>query len=683
MERKLGILLCNLILLLPWKTGQTQDWQIFGYEKLPGAEYMLDLDFLTSDMGWVVGESGKIYKTVDGGQTWIEQSLSADIEINQVQFLDEQYGYINTGAGIHRTADGGQNWEIVNSTFVDFSRFAFNDADRGWLIDKQGIYQTADGGRTWEFRTTAAAYQRFVSIATTEPDHCLVGASIGWIQVTKDGGQTWSIYQPLPGANSVNSIDFITEQKGYIKGYAKTRITTDGGETVLAQDLRTPSGFIDMINEQEGWIYNAVSRLYHTIDGGLNWDVQYESLFLDFTRGQFFENRTGWLIGENESIHKTTDGGEHWEMSRIKAPSFNAVEYINPENSWAVGEEGVIYFKRITSPVWKRIESGLSQDFTDVAFINPSSGWIVGEEGVILATTDAGQSWTEQMLPGEPTNLHAIEFFNDQGGIIVGQTGVIIRTIDQGVNWTATEPLTTATLNDITYAGNEIIWIVGDTGTVLMSHDQGLTWQPENWPTAEHLKAVFFTSAEQGFIASASGKVYRTEDGGDNWNEVLFEEGRIFNAISFSSSGRGVVVGNEGIIYRTTDAGNTWTRDNNQIKEDLNAVVFYDDISAWAVGKDGTIIKHIGDITNVEDPILSQSIVLFPNPARTVISIKSSDLQIIDQLHIYDSAGRLVETKKAINKNVVTFNLKSYLPGIYFLQIGMGEEVLLKKFINE
>lgn len=683
MERKLGILLCKLTLLLLGNTGQAQDWQIFGYEKLPGAEYMLYLDFLTSDTGWVVGESGRIYKTEDGGQTWINQSLSADIEINQVQFIDEQNGYINTETGIHRTVDGGENWELINSTFADFSRFAFNDADRGWLIDAQGVYQTVDGGRTWEFRTTAAAYQRNAAIWTTEPNHCLVVASIGWVQVTKDGGQTWRIYQPLPGASAANSIDFVSDQRGYMKGYAKTRITTDGGETVLAQDLRTPSGSIDMINEQEGWIYNAVSRLYHTTDGGLNWEVQFENPFLNFTRGEFFENRTGWLVGENESVLKTTDGGERWEMSRINAPSFNAIEYIDTENSWAVGEKGVIYNKRITSPVWKRIESGLSQDLMDVAFINPSRGWIVGEEGVLLVTSDAGQSWTEQMLPGEPTNLHAIKLLDDQEGVIVGQTGVIIRAIDQGATWTAAESITTATLNDITYAGNEIIWVVGDSGTVLTSYDQGLTWQPENWPNVEHLKAVLFNSAEQGFIASTSGKVYRTEDGGDNWNEVLFEEGRTFNAISFSSPERGIVVGNEGTIYRTEDGGVTWTRDNNQIKEDLQSVVYYDEISAWAVGKDGTIIKHIGDITIVEDPIQSKSIDLFPNPARTAIHLKASDSQIIGQFHIYDAAGRLVETKETINKNVVTLNLKNYLPGIYFLQIKLGEEVLHKKFIKE
>ena len=104
MEGKLKALFYCSIISLFTVTLQAQDWQTFGYEKLPGAEYLLHLDFLSSDIGWVVGESGRIYKTEDGGENWIDQSLSAAIEINQVQFLDEQNGYINTEVGIQLTS---------------------------------------------------------------------------------------------------------------------------------------------------------------------------------------------------------------------------------------------------------------------------------------------------------------------------------------------------------------------------------------------------------------------------------------------------------------------------------------------------------------------------------------------------------------------------------------------------
>lgn len=683
MESKLKTLFYYSIFFLFPVTLQAQDWQLFGYEKLPGAEYMLNLHFLSSDTGWVVGQSGRIYKTLDGGRTWIDQSLAGDIKINQVQFLDEQNGYINTEVGIQRTADGGESWEIVNNIFTDLSSFAFNNVNQGWSIDKKGVYQTGDGGRTWELRSTAAAYQRFSSIYTLEPSHCLVGASVGWIRATNDGGQTWSIYQPLPGANWVNSIDFITGEKGYVKGYAKTRITTDGGVSVLPLELRTPAGSIDMINEQEGWIYNAVSRLHHTTDGGLNWEVQFESPFLDFSGGQFFENRTGWLVGENESVLKTTDGGERWEMNRINAPSFNAVEYIDTENSWAVGEEGVIYFKRITSPIWKRMESGSSLDFMDVAFLNPSKGWIIGEAGTLLVTTDAGQNWIEQALPVASTQLRAIKFFDNQLGVIVGQSGVIIRTSDQGANWTAIDPITAATLNDLSYTSTETIWAVGDSGTVLTSFDQGLNWQRENWSNTEHLKAVLFTSPTEGYIASTAGKVYRTMDSGDSWNVVLDQGGVVFNTISFSSPQHGIVAGSEGIIYRTEDGGNTWTKGNNQIKEDLQSVIYYDEISAWAVGKDGTIIKHVGDLTEVADHTPSQAIEFFPNPAHRSIQLKAPDSKLIEQVYIYDASGRLIEEKQAINENSISLDLTHYITGPYFIQLRIEGEMVVKKFIKE
>lgn len=91
---------------------------------------------------------------------------------------------------------------------------------------------------------------------------------------------------------------------------------------------------------------------------------------------------------------------------------------------------------------------------------------------------------------------------------------MIIRTEDQGTNWTTVEPLTAATLNDITYVDDEAIWVVGDAGTVLTSSDRGLNWQLKSWPNAEYLTAVLFTSNVQGLIVSTSGKVYPTEGNG-------------------------------------------------------------------------------------------------------------------------------------------------------------------------
>lgn len=145
----------------------------------------------------------------------------------------------------------------------------------------------------------------------------------------------------------------------------------------------------------------------------------------------------------------------------------------------------------------------------------------------------------------------------------------------------------------------------------------------------------------------------------------------------------GIVAGSEGIIYRTEDGGNTWTKGNNRIKEDLQSVVYYDEISAWAVGKDGTIIKHVGDLTNLVDHTPSLAIELFPNPAHRSIQLKAPDSKLIRQVYLYDASGRLLEEKQAINENSISLDLTHYITGPYFIQLRVEGEMVVKKFIKE
>ena len=112
-------------------------------------------------------------------------------------------------------------------------------------------------------------------------------------------------------------------------------------------------------------------------------------------------------------------------------------------------------------------------------------------------------------------------------------------------------------------------------------------------------------------------------------------------------------------------------------------MVYYDEISAWAVGKDGTIIKHVGDLTDVADHTPSQTIDLFPNPAHRAIQLKAPDSKIIEQVYIYDASGRLIEEKQAINENSISLDLTHYITGPYFIQLRVEGEIVVKKFIKE
>lgn len=61
--------------------------------------YVHDAVFLTADEGYFVGEDGKIYKTLDGGETW-SAIYQGDIPLRSIVLLDQQMGFVVGDKGV-------------------------------------------------------------------------------------------------------------------------------------------------------------------------------------------------------------------------------------------------------------------------------------------------------------------------------------------------------------------------------------------------------------------------------------------------------------------------------------------------------------------------------------------------------------------------------------------------------
>lgn len=60
---------------------------------------------------WVCGDSGQVYKTDDGGGSWIQVSLSTSDRLNDIHFHDKDRGMVvSEGGGVFLTTDGGESW---------------------------------------------------------------------------------------------------------------------------------------------------------------------------------------------------------------------------------------------------------------------------------------------------------------------------------------------------------------------------------------------------------------------------------------------------------------------------------------------------------------------------------------------------------------------------------------------
>jgi photosystem II stability/assembly factor-like uncharacterized protein len=135
---------------------------------IPTEKMIHDVCFINQDTGWVFGAQGSVFRTDDGGDTWIDQSLQSNYDVNTGVFMDSLTGWIslsyaelNSSGSIYKSVDGGNSWylqyENEYSAIVDLS---FLDLDTGWAlalcnrqypaeIQKNFFLKTTDGGINW------------------------------------------------------------------------------------------------------------------------------------------------------------------------------------------------------------------------------------------------------------------------------------------------------------------------------------------------------------------------------------------------------------------------------------------------------------------------------------------------------------------------------------------------------
>src|SRR5262245_2627549 len=106
----------------------------------------------------------------------------------------------------------------------------------------------------------------------------------------------------------------------------------------------------------------------------------------------------------------------------------HAVQFVDRNEGWAVGDDGVVWHTIDGGKNWERQITGVRASLRSVHFLNPYTGWIAGRDelpngggsnGVLLYTRDGGLKWqlvTVNSLPG----LHRVRFLDSKTGYVIG-----------------------------------------------------------------------------------------------------------------------------------------------------------------------------------------------------------------------------------------------------------------------
>jgi photosystem II stability/assembly factor-like uncharacterized protein len=289
-----------------------------------------DVYFSDANHGIIVGDSGLILKTSDGGAHWTEHwnrdtlifpgfgegskptLIPEDLSLYAVYFTDALHGFA-CGAGVFRTSNGGETWDSIGPPAVLGDDLFFTGATAAQFPSPQvevvvgpgGLIRTEDGGTTWKrdklemdtlFKGTHLYDLRFADANTG-----YAGGAAGLFK-TVDAGKTWT--QILTATQDyIWGMHFFDANTGFVSGTFWIQKTTDGGATWTSVST-------DM---------TPMSDIY------------------------FLDRSTGYAAGADGIIMKTTDGGTSWtRISTGTKELLNAIHFPDANTGYAVGSKGVI-----------------------------------------------------------------------------------------------------------------------------------------------------------------------------------------------------------------------------------------------------------------------------------------------------------------------------------------------------
>lgn len=291
--------------------------------------------FADGKHGWAIGSSecnmaagtalcGRttILHTSDGGKTWKGQWSIADRRAganNEIQAIDENTAFVRVRSAIGKTTDGGQTWldaSVSDSGEAAPYRISFVDALTGY----------AAGG-----------------LGTECPDPGLVPSDANAdcraaVWKTKDGGRHWVKLANAPrlsGDWSPAAIRFPDRKHGFVlfvnpDTHGSLLYATDngGGKWKLRNDkipgIRPYPVKLEFVNPRVGYVPLSVGAgpveggLLKTVNGGTHFAKLQDPRLVSVQDADFHDPRTGWIIAlnperpESALLLGTKDGGGSW-----------------------------------------------------------------------------------------------------------------------------------------------------------------------------------------------------------------------------------------------------------------------------------------------------------------------------------------------------------------------------------
>lgn len=529
--------------------------------------------------GDIVAGDG-IYKTTDGGRTWMHLGLEsetgqqmvgrirthpADCNLVYAAVLGDAFGP-SKQRGVYRSRDGGRTWQNVlfrsdRAGAVDLALARSNPSTlyagfweayrKPWTLSSggegSGLLKSTDGGDTWIELTRNPGLpvklwgKVAVSVAGVDPNrvYANIEAHDGGFFVSDDGGATWTLTS--------------ADRNLRTRGFYYTRVTADP--------------------QNRDGVYVNNENFWHSTDGGRTWEripVPHEDnhdLWIDPA------NNRRMIQGNDGGANVSLDGGRTWtgqnyptaQMYTLKPTGHFPYHICGAQQDQGTtacvpsdGDGSYYYQAGLGESGWVVPDPDdpetyyASAQFGQLVRYNRTNGQYKSispypVRGVGKSAGDLKErfQWTFPVAvsPGKPRVLYTASQH-------------LWRSMDRGDTWTRISP-------DLTYADPATLGPSG--GPITLDRT-----------TVEHYATIFSIAPsahapEVIWVGSDDGLIHVTRDAGQNWQNVTPSGLPKFSRVStlessphrpgkaYAAVTRYRMQDVQPYIWKTEDYGQTWT----------------------------------------------------------------------------------------------------------------------------
>ncbi len=571
------------------------------------------------------GPNGGIFKSVDGGDSWVKLTKGLP---------DGETGRI--GLSIYRS-----NPDIIVA-YIEASDKLPDDLS----IPGPGVYRSEDGGESWKYifrHTSRPMYHGRIEINPLDDNLIYVIARD--YNFSDDGGKTWS-GKPWSGAGGDDHdlwISPVDKDVFYTAADQGAHLTEDGGRTfrnftnmaigqyyAIGVDMRDPYWIYGGLQDNSNWGTPSNTRDSRGILAHHN---------IDIAGGDGFHNQvdpTDWrtvytvchVAGVGRINMETT---EHKLITPTPATITNFIDYatadyeetpveytIDPGEGWLWWGSPDRLVKGSTLPAHFRFNWSSPLVLSPN---NPGTLYLGGNH--LFKSVDRGDTWT--IISPDLTT-------NDPDKRNSSGTGGLTREVTGAENHCTIITIAESSLNE------KLIWVGTDDGNIQITRDGGNTWTnvrhnitgvPEfTWvsrvETSHFEQGRAYVTFDGHRFDDNTAYVYMTDDFGRSWKNISsnIPYGNAIYVVREDFVNPDLLfAGSELTCFVSTDRGASWERFMNN----MPTVAFHDlvihprdaDLIAGTHGRSLWILDDITPLQQMNDEIRQKDVYMFKNRVAT------------------------------------------------------------------